>query len=113
MRSFVYLRSTGGVIAIAPYLHGAHWQAERPRNNNVAGLMDRRAATLLNCHSGFRPQPDLNQTADGLGITPYRWRTSLKPADYTQRARPSVKYALFGLWLSLKDQDQSVPVISV
>ena len=51
--------------------------------------------------------------ADGLGITPYRWRTSLKPADYTQRAQPSVKYALFGLWLSLKDQDQSVPVISV
>jgi hypothetical protein len=23
---------------------------------------------------------------DGLGITPYRWRTSLKPAEYTQRA---------------------------
>jgi len=54
MRS-VYLRSTGGVIAIAPYLHGARWQAERPRNNNVASLMDRRAATLFSCHLAFAP----------------------------------------------------------
>lgn len=46
-------------------------------------------------------------------ITPYRERISPKSADYTQRGQPSVKYALFGLWLSSRDQDQSVPVISV
>jgi len=57
MRSFVYLRSTGGVIAIAPYLHGAHWQAERPRNDNVTGLVDRRTATLFNCHRAFAFSP--------------------------------------------------------
>jgi hypothetical protein len=39
------LRSAGGVVAIAAYLHRSHWQVERPRNNNVGGLMDRRAAT--------------------------------------------------------------------
>ena len=59
-------------------------------------------------------QPSYADLGGGwFGITPYRWRTSLKPADYTQRAQPSAKYALSALWLSLEDQDQSVPVIFV
>jgi hypothetical protein len=47
-----------------------------------------------------------------LEIKPCRARTSPKPADYTHLSRLSVKYALFGLWQSSEDQDQSVPMIS-
>lgn len=47
-----------------------------------------------------------------LEINPYRARTSPEPADYTHLSQLSVKYALFGLWQSSEDQDQSVRVIS-
>jgi hypothetical protein len=81
-----------------------------PAKTAAGGLeaMEREPETLLPA----RPLTHLSQ-ADSLGITPYRWRTSPKSADYTQRAQPSAKYALFVLWLSLKDRGQSVPVISV
>jgi hypothetical protein len=47
-----------------------------------------------------------------LEIKPYHVRTSPEPADYTHLSRLSVKYALFGLWQSSEDQDQSAPMIS-
>jgi hypothetical protein len=36
-------------------------------HDNVTGLVDRRTATLFNCHRAFTFSSDLDQAADGLG----------------------------------------------
>jgi hypothetical protein len=46
---------------MAAYLHRSHRQAERPRNDNVTGFVDRRTATLFNCHRAFTFSSDLDQ----------------------------------------------------
>ena len=42
----------------------------------------------------------------------YRASTSPQPTDYTHLSQLSVRYALFGLWQSSEDQDQSGPATS-
>jgi len=45
-------------------------------------------------------------------IKPYPASTSPQPVDGTHLSLLSVKHALFGLWQSSEDQDQSAPAIS-